>query len=183
MCIRDSHDLASKAAARSRRVISSFQLRWARGSAAALLAFSLGRVVAAAPEEQGSHAQSAGDHCLTLAAAPWPSGSLAQTAHLRRLEAAAARCNAEPRFLAALGGAWLELGDARQALPWLERALMLDPALDAALADHALALAALGEPVALQELLGQWAGRGDVPPALWHRLQATAQQSLSLIHI
>lgn len=179
--LHEHHDLASKAAARSRRVISSFQLRWARGSAAVLLAVSvaggLGRAVAAAPEEQGSDVQSAGDHCLSLAAAPWPSGSLAQTAHLRRLEAAAARCNAEPRFLAALGGAWLELGDARQALPWLERALMLDPALEAALADHALALAALGEPVALQELLGQWAGRSDVPPALWRRLQATAQQS------
>jgi hypothetical protein len=46
------------------------------------------------------------------------------------------------------------------------------PALEAAQADHALALAALGEPVALQELLGQWAGRSDVPPALWRRLQA-----------
>lgn len=157
-------------------MISPSLLRWARGSAAVLLAVAVGHGVAAAPDQpEEPGAPSASDHCLTLAAAAWPTGSLAQTAHLRRLEAAAARCNTEPRFLAALGGAWLELGDARQALPWLERALMLDPELQAALADHALALAALGEPVALQELLGQWAGRSDVPPALWHRLQATAQ--------
>jgi hypothetical protein len=71
------------------------------------------------------------------------------------------------------------MGDAKQALRWLERALMLDASLEAAQADHSLALAALGEPVALQELLAAWAGRSDVPPALWRRLNLTAQRQES----
>lgn len=151
----------------------TLQVWLARESAGVLLAVACGMVAAAAPDPVGPSA--GGEDCLSLAAVPWPSNSLAQSAHLQRLEVASVRCNAEPRFLAALGGAWLEMGDAKQALPWLERALMLDASLEAAQADHALALAALGEPAALQELLAAWAGRNDVPPALWRRLSLTAQ--------
>ena len=49
---------------------------------------------------------------------------------------------------------------------------MLNPAMEAAQADHALALAALGEPAARDELVRAWQGRADVPPVVWKRLNA-----------
>jgi hypothetical protein len=112
--------------------------------------------------------------CAALAATPWPRSAQAQAALLRRMEMAADVCNDDAVFLAALGGAWLEVGDAHQALLRLERALLLDPGLLSARADHALALAALGEPTARQELVRAWQGRTDVPPVLWKRLNDPA---------
>ncbi|MBK6790659.1 MAG: hypothetical protein IPG77_24380 [Betaproteobacteria bacterium] len=90
------------------------------------------------------------------------------------MEVAADACNNDAVFLAALGGAWLEVGDAKQALLRLERALLLDPELLSAQADHALALAALGEPAAREELVRAWQDRTDVPPVLWKRLNDPA---------
>ncbi len=75
-------------------------------------------------------------------------------------------------FLATLGGIWLEHGDATQALIWLERSLLLEPLALGARADHALALAALGERDALVELTRQWRDRVDIPGALQSRLIA-----------
>jgi hypothetical protein len=75
-------------------------------------------------------------------------------------------------FLAALGGLWLEEGEPGQALLWLERSLMLDPMQPGTLADHALALAALGEGAALNALVQEWRYRADIPPALRERLVA-----------
>ena len=66
------------------------------------------------------------------------------------------------------------MGDAKQALLRLERALLLDPELLSAQADHALALAALGEPAAREELVRAWQDRTDVPPVLWKRLNDPA---------
>lgn len=113
-------------------------------------------------------------NCAALAATPWPRSAKAQAALLRLMENAAEACNNDAGFLAALGGAWLEVGDAKQALLRLERALLLNPELLAAQADHALALAALGEPAAREELVSAWQGRPDVPPVLWRRLNDPA---------
>ena len=113
-------------------------------------------------------------NCAALAATPWPRSAQAQAALLRLMEVAADACNNDAVFLAALGGAWLEVGDAKQALLRLERALLLDPELLSAQADHALALAALGEPAAREELVRAWQDRTDVPPVLWKRLNDPA---------
>lgn len=75
-----------------------------------------------------------------------------------------------PGFLAVLGGLLLEDGDAEQALIWLERSLLLDPGNLGAVADHALALAMLGETSALSQLTAAWSGRSDIPPGLRARL-------------
>ncbi|MFO1326910.1 MAG: hypothetical protein U1F56_06105 [Rubrivivax sp.] len=108
--------------------------------------------------------------CATLVPAPWPQSLVERRLHLRRMEAARPQCMTEPSFLAALGALWLEDGDAEQARTWLERALMLDPDSPGAQADHALALAALGEPTALRELASAWRTRADVPVALRQRI-------------
>lgn len=108
--------------------------------------------------------------CTALALLAVPVDAAARQRHLGRLDAARERCIGDAGYLAALGGAWLELGDAAQALLWLERALLLDPGLLAARADHALALAALGQPQALRDLTREWGQRTDVPPALVERL-------------
>ncbi|MCZ2439528.1 MAG: hypothetical protein LC119_05065 [Burkholderiales bacterium] len=100
--------------------------------------------------------------------------------HLRRLDAARDACIDDAGFLAALGALWLDDGDAEQARTWLERALMLDPDQPGALADHALALAALGEPTALRDLARAWAGRADVPAALRTRILAAAEPGARL---
>ena len=80
------------------------------------------------------------------------------------------QCIDNADFLAWLGALVLDDGDAAQALSWLERALLLDPGNLGAQADHALALASLGEPVALQELSRSWRSRSDLPPALRAKL-------------
>ena len=108
--------------------------------------------------------------CAEFLARPWPASEVARRALLKELEAARARCIGHAGFLAALGAALLEGGDAAQALLWLERALLIEPELLGALADHALALAALGEPAARDALALQWQSRPDVPRALRERL-------------
>ncbi len=74
------------------------------------------------------------------------------------------------QFLAQLGGLLLENEDPAQALVWLERSLLLDPGNLGAQADHAIALAELGEPEALRALSEAWRQRSDIPPALRQRL-------------
>lgn len=88
------------------------------------------------------------------------------------METAREACIGHAPFLAALGAMWLDDGDAEQARIWLERSLMLDPDSVGAQADHALALSALGEPTALQELARAWRSRDDVPVALRQRVQS-----------
>lgn len=110
------------------------------------------------------------NYCGVLASAPWPGTAPARRALLQRLEALRQPCIGHAGFLAALGALWMEQGEPAQALLWLERSLLLDPAQPGALADHALALAALGEGAALDALIQEWAHRTDIPPALRQRL-------------
>lgn len=90
---------------------------------------------------------------------------------LRQMEAERELCLENPPFLALLGALWLEQGNPTQALIWLERALLINPRALGAQLDHALALAALGEPAAAQRLLLDWQGRKDVPPGVLARLR------------
>ena len=112
--------------------------------------------------------------CTRYASTDWPRQPQERRVLLQRMELAREHCMDHAGFLAMLGGNWLEEGNAAQALLWLERALMLDPGHLGARADHALALAALGESAALSELQTEWATRTDVPPLLWDRLQRAA---------
>ncbi|MBK6470865.1 MAG: hypothetical protein IPF94_08990 [Betaproteobacteria bacterium] len=138
------------------------------------LVISAGTAVRAESEADLDRLSTLPTNCAALAATPWPRSAQAQAALLRLMEVAADACNNDAAFLAALGGAWLEVGDAKQALLRLERALLLDPDLLPAQADHALALAALGEPAAREELVRAWQSRTDVPPVLWKRLNDPA---------
>lgn len=108
--------------------------------------------------------------CVELAASPWPPGPASRRLLIQRLQAQRSACIEYAPLLALLGGLLLEEGDAAQALVWLERALLLDPDQLGAQADHALALADLGQPEALQALVREWRDRPDVPPALQARL-------------
>ena len=119
-----------------------------------------------------AHAAVVPETCATLAQTAWPVTASGRAQLLTRLDATRDVCIDQPAFLALLGALWLEQGDAAQALLWLERALMLDPDVPGAQADHALALAGMGERTALQELVQRWRGRGDIPPALRQRLEA-----------
>ena len=110
------------------------------------------------------------DLCGDLAQSAWPLGASARRTRLQRLDLVRQLCTTHGPFLAALGALWLEEGEPNQALIWLERALLLDPGNLGAQADHALALAALGEPVALAELVRAWRTRSDIPAALRDRL-------------
>lgn len=116
--------------------------------------------------------------CARLASMPFPGSAAELEAALRRLENARDACSDQPSFLALLGGLWLEQGDATRALLWLERSLLLDPDQAAAQADHALALAALGDVTARDELLRRWRDRADVPPLLWARLVHTQPRTV-----
>lgn len=87
------------------------------------------------------------------------------------MESLAKQCVDSAPFLSLLGALWLEAGEPRQAVLWLERALLLDPGALGTRADHALALAALGETAARDALLAEWRSRHDVPPALLRRLR------------
>lgn len=118
--------------------------------------------------------------CVALLPRPWPTTLVERRLHLRRMEAARPQCMTDSPFLAALGALWLDDGDPDQARTWLERALMLDPDNPAAQADHALALAALGEPTALRELADAWRMREDVPAPLRERLLATLDPQRAL---
>ncbi len=104
--------------------------------------------------------------CLLLARSEWPATPVARRDLLQRFEGARAQCLESAPFLASLGALWLEEGEPGQALIWLERALLLAPDSLGAQADHALALAALGEPAALAELARSWRDRSDLPPEL-----------------
>lgn len=115
--------------------------------------------------------------CDGLAPAPWPATVVERRLHLRRMESARDQCIGHPAFLSALGSLWLDDGDPEQARVWLERSLMLDPDHLGTLADHALALAALGEPAALNELAAAWRLRNDVPAALRQRIAAALDPS------
>lgn len=108
--------------------------------------------------------------CTLLASAPWPTDIGERRSLIQRLEARRERCMDHAAFLAALGGYWLEDGNPAQALLWLERSLLLDPHQLGARADYALALAAVGERTALEDLLKEWGGRTDLPPLLISRL-------------
>jgi hypothetical protein len=116
--------------------------------------------------------------CQRLAEQDWPATVSARQALLAQMQGAREACIGHAPFLALLGALWLEAGDANQALLWLERALLLQPDLPGALADHALALAALGDRTALTELLERWRQRSDVPAALRQRLEAAGQPGL-----
>lgn len=114
--------------------------------------------------------------CNALATAPWPANRAERVALLQRMEGVRLRCMDHAGFLAALGGSWLEEGNPMQALLWLERALLLDPDHLAARADHALALAATGEGLALADLRREWRLRQDVPALLKQRLEDADRQ-------
>lgn len=118
------------------------------------------------------------ESCTLLARTPWPADAGERRSLVQRLEARRERCMDHAAFLATLGGFWLEDGNPAQALLWLERSLLLDPQQLGARADYALALAAMGERAALEELLKEWGGRTDLPPRLFSRLlEADAQKS------
>ena len=110
------------------------------------------------------------DYCAMLAASAWPRTPVARRALLHRFEILRPQCIGHAVYLAALGALWLEEGEPAQALLWLERSLLLNPDQPGAQADHALALAALGEPAARDALAQQWLNREDVPLALRQRL-------------
>lgn len=116
-------------------------------------------------------ASEASASCAVLAPWPWPSTTVERRLHLRRLESAQDQCITHAGFLAVLGALWLEEGEAEKARVWLERSLLLEPENLGAQADHALALAALGEPAALKELAASWRLRIDVPAALRRRVE------------
>lgn len=126
-----------------------------------------------------SEAQRFYDACTRLAAARWPVHPIPRRAHLQRLDAARPQCIDHAQFLATFGALWLEEGEANQALIWLERSLLLDPGNLGAQADHALALAALGERAALTELLEAWRNRTDIPAALRERLMPSRTASVT----
>jgi hypothetical protein len=118
--------------------------------------------------------------CDSYAASAWPLATAARAELLLRLDSAREACIDHAPFLAFLGALWLEHGDASQALLWLERSLLLAPEAPGAMADHALALAALGERTALLELVQRWRLRSDIPAALSARLENAVGQGAPL---
>jgi hypothetical protein len=111
--------------------------------------------------------------CVEAQPVVWPSSPLARRLQITRLQMALRQCIEDASFLATLGGLLLEDEDPAQALIWLERSLLLDPGNLGAQADHAIALAALGEPDALKALALGWRDRTDLPPGLRERLFPT----------
>ena len=101
--------------------------------------------------------------CRELAEYEPPGLPAARRALLQWMQRSLAECSHDAGFLALLGHLWWQEGEPGEALIWLERALLLDPSHAAARADHALVLASLGEPLALQQLQQQWQGRTDLP--------------------
>ena len=110
------------------------------------------------------------DVCGRATPAVWPSSPIARRQQIERMSLLVRQCMEAPDVLAVLGALYLEDGDPAQALIWLERALLLDPGNLGAQADHALALAELGEPAALRELGQLWKLRGDIPEGLRAKL-------------
>lgn len=124
-----------------------------------------------ASAQQPAASRSGRDVCRTLAETPWPATPSGLAQLLARMEDRRESCIENAAFLGLLGALWLEQGDPAQALLWLERSLMLDPSVPVTLADHALALAALGDRTAVGELLERWRSRADVPPLVRARLE------------
>ncbi len=119
--------------------------------------------------------------CEDQLARPWPAGPVSRQAQISQMLQLRPQCIDHAAFLALLGALLLEHGDAEQALVWLERSLLLDPANLGAQADMAFALAALGQPSALQDMAQSWRSRTDLPEALRARLYpADSRSSFSL---
>lgn len=127
--------------------------------------------------DQASDAAAA---CALLTPWPWPTSTIERRLHLRRMAAAQDQCIGHAAFLAALGALWLEEGEAEKARVWLERSLLLEPESLGTQADHALALAALGEPAALRELASSWRDRADVPVALRRRIDSASTKGVGI---
>ena len=117
--------------------------------------------------------------CSEMARERWPATAQARETMLARMDALRENCVDNAPFLAMLGALWLEQGDATQALLWLERSLMIEPGAQGTAADHALALAALGERTALNELAARWREREDIPAALRARLETARRGAAS----
>ncbi len=145
-------------------------MRWAW--CCVLFAAAAGHASAQPDASPGASASAA---CASLVPSPWPATLVERRLHLRRMEGARSQCIGQAGFLAAFGALWLEEGEPEQARVWLERSLMLEPDSRGAQADHALALAALGEPTALNELASAWRARADVPPELRQRIAAAIE--------
>lgn len=118
--------------------------------------------------------------CRHLAASRVPASASERRLLIQQLDLARGSCKDHPELLALLGSLWLDEGEPAVALLWLERALMLDPALSGARVDLALTLARLGDDTARQELLREWKGRTDVPAPARARLLAEAAARPSL---
>lgn len=157
---------------------SGSSARWRGIVGCALLA--LGAAHAAEPSASVDQATDAAASCALLTPWPWPTTTIERRLHLRRMGSSQDQCIAHAAFLAALGALWLEEGDAEKARVWLERSLLLEPENLGALADHALALAALGEPAALNELASSWRLRADVPMALRRRVESASTKGVTL---
>lgn len=127
-----------------------------------------------------NQASDAAAACALLTPWPWPASTIERRLHLRRMAAAQDQCVGHAAFLAALGALWLEEGEAEKARVWLERSLLLEPESLGAQADHAMALAALGEPAALKELASSWRARADVPVALRRRIEGASTKGTGL---
>lgn len=120
--------------------------------------------------------------CEALLATNWPSTPAARRALLYQMELARPQCMGVAPFLALLGALLAQEGEHEQALVWLERALMLDPGLQGAEVDHALTLAALGEPDAVIALALAWRDRTDLPPAVSRKLQQVLVAATALVN-
>jgi hypothetical protein len=157
---------------------SSTRWRWIVGCA--LSALSAAHAVES-PAAAADPASETAASCALLTPWPWPTTTVERRLHLRRMGSAQDQCIAHAPFLATLGALWLEEGDPEKARVWLERSLLLEPENLGALADHALALAALGEPAALKELSSSWRARADVPAALRRRIETVPGGAGSLL--
>ena len=131
----------------------------------------------AAPTLFGDTRLRTSDYCTALATSPWPLTAASRRTLLHRFEAVRTACIAHAPFLAMLGALWLEEGEPDQALLWLERSLMLEPEQLGAQADHALALAALGEPAA-RISLAEGAGGRAAKERHSYRLRASFARSI-----
>lgn len=148
-------------------------------SGSATLADGPGESAADAPPSAAADAHGADrgsrrlQACSALAQIPTPASPGERRRLLQRLDEARDSCKDHAGLLASLGGLWLEEGEPGQALIWLERSLLLDPGNRGAQLDLALALAALGDPTARDQLSAEWQGQPDVPPVAWARLAAS----------
>jgi len=125
---------------------------------------------AALPPSEPIAQRASAQICADAQPASWPTSPFVRRLLLAKLQLVLSQCMDDAQFLAQYGGLLLENEDAAQALTWLERSLLLDPGNLGAQADHAIALAALGEPEALRALAEAWRERSDIPAGLRERL-------------